>query len=947
MQQELLDCITFPYDDATRRKLLILYKQKESLFDGEILQEHLLSQPLLGVFLLLFAIFSLGSFVFAIIFIACRALGNCGAKRYQTHPTKGKRYVLFLVMVIISWVGLAGATVHFLTSAIALWNPPLDVDTNEVPDLHHQSGGHAALQRDRRDTDDMTVRQLFEDSDYVGDFEQIDATTAAAFVTEKLQPNSSTLSDLKQKKKLVDLKGAKRIRYFYGQHTKPSTAATSSTSSSPKYFAIKTKSNTEIKSKNPSTVSPQYGRQPHAGFMTRGIASVKAIRQPFVSDTWSNAGKQAYYRHHLSPTTNSSSSSLTAIVLDNSVTRTEQPDLVLSNPKEAAEVESLLHNFIANDSVEPAEKASTTTLVSTTTTEVTEPSTSVVTTMETTMGTSLSSEITSTEEATATPITSTTESENGHTTTIETAETEKEAETSTQPSESSEETDATTSIEISGEVSDFSEETQTPALGSEELFYTSDNPFVSLTSEGTTEAGTTSPTASVQTTASTTTSADTTVQTTTSKSTTLTTTTTTELPTESTTFTTLIKTTLPPATMPSTTTETEAATVRTTTAKTFRAPSRSDNVEKKHKTIYVEEDKLVALKVPPTLRVMQLNSTAALLRQQDPSEVPKIQRKSRFETRSTFPAEKLTVMSKQNTTSAVMPVFQEQTSWAARFFVLFIGIVMVLLTIPTPILVTAGTVCYMRSYHPMDRTAFSEKVGQLCVVLATVFLFFTPCLYFYLDVLLAYIHVYFAMCPSIRLLHQYKSLSLEELSMLDAKLSGSSNVQACRRSSEAYEGIWSACFAFVLFSIPTLLALFKLSKYYLRMKTEYYWNVGDGYGIIRPKVATTTDAVYGNIYGTVQRKRPGTKPPPRPVQRSPVADRATYGVYIETPTYGVFKLLELMHIEKTLPTTDKTMMEPSSFMKYVKDADTKLGLCKPQQVQRPGRVQGEVLDWRR
>ncbi|VDK58843.1 unnamed protein product [Cylicostephanus goldi] len=157
-----------------------------------------------------------------------------------------------------------------------------------------------ALQRARRDTDDMTVRQLFEDSDYVGDFEQIDATTAAAFVTEKLKPNSSHFEDLKSKKKLGNLKTAKRIPYFYGHRTKNSTA--SSTSPPPKYFVIKSKPNTEPKQKNPPIVPPQYGRQPHKGFMTRGIASVKAIRQPFVSDTWSNAGKQAYYRHHLSPT---------------------------------------------------------------------------------------------------------------------------------------------------------------------------------------------------------------------------------------------------------------------------------------------------------------------------------------------------------------------------------------------------------------------------------------------------------------------------------------------------------------------------------------------------------------------------------------------------------------------------------------------------------------------
>ncbi|KAK6047921.1 hypothetical protein COOONC_14574 [Cooperia oncophora] len=80
---QLLDGITFPYDDATRRHLLTVYRQKQSFLDGEIVQEHLLSQPLLCAVLIVFAIISLGTFLFSVIFVACRALGNCGAKRYQ------------------------------------------------------------------------------------------------------------------------------------------------------------------------------------------------------------------------------------------------------------------------------------------------------------------------------------------------------------------------------------------------------------------------------------------------------------------------------------------------------------------------------------------------------------------------------------------------------------------------------------------------------------------------------------------------------------------------------------------------------------------------------------------------------------------------------------------------------------------------------------------------
>ncbi|KAK6014430.1 hypothetical protein OSTOST_20184, partial [Ostertagia ostertagi] len=97
-------------------------------------------------------------------------------------------------------------------------------------------------------------------------------------------------------------------------------------------------------------------------------------------------------------------------------------------------------------------------------------------------------------------------------------------------------------------------------------------------------------------------------------------------------------------------------------------------------------------------------------------------------------------------------VYSPDSPWPVRISMVLIAIVMVLLVAPIPVLVTTGSVCYLRSYHPMDRSTFSEWVGQLCVVLATILLFFTPCLYIYLDVILVYIHVYYSMCPAVQLL---------------------------------------------------------------------------------------------------------------------------------------------------------------------------------------------------
>lgn len=49
----------------------------------DLLEEHLVNQPLLGCFILFLFFLTAVSLIFAIVFVACRALGHCGSKRYQ------------------------------------------------------------------------------------------------------------------------------------------------------------------------------------------------------------------------------------------------------------------------------------------------------------------------------------------------------------------------------------------------------------------------------------------------------------------------------------------------------------------------------------------------------------------------------------------------------------------------------------------------------------------------------------------------------------------------------------------------------------------------------------------------------------------------------------------------------------------------------------------------
>ncbi|KAL6734556.1 hypothetical protein Aduo_005083 [Ancylostoma duodenale] len=910
MHQQLLEGITFPYDDATRRKLLILYKQKESLLDSEIVQEHLLSQPLLGIVLLLFAVLSLTTFFFAIIFIACRALGNCGAKRYQPHPTNGRRYVFYLALIILSWVGLAGATIHFITAGAELWNLPIDSED----DAEHNSLVRLKYQRhavSQRDTEGKTVRQLFEDSDYAGDFEQLDSSTTSvpSFVTE---PQSNIFSS-----KHGEFKNVKRVRHYHGRRyrmnaTRPEIPRTS------RFFRIEPRTrvyaaemvlrhnSNHIPPEAPmrdvetnSLTAPPVPTSLHSGsvprqkqkatFEKRGKGTIKAIRQPFVSDTWINAGRQAFYKQNSSSKSNGPLPSA-SVVLDNSVTRPDPPAILLPpEPLNVVESEAVQRNTIANDGeIVTADRSSSVVV----TTALSSSSSKAETEAESTSSSTITTTLTS-----STPDT---ETVNSLRALIETTIFPDELENQESSTETSQDTTTEESTETSQEISDETTSEVVTSSGEAEAVAVNDESTDSVafsvptstspeptTSEWTTvaESSIEVTTETLPATASTTTSTTTTTTTTPEATTTPAT-----EPTTSTTKPTTMSTTSTPTTTTTTTSTTEAATTTVedipATEPTTISTTASKVLGRKWQDYASEEDRLQSSSI---FHVTQFNSTASLRKHRKKMGNS---RKARFESsHNTFPTETLLEPSAERNTTSVVESRSAQeghSSWAARIFVLFIGIIMVLLAIPTPLLVTAGTVCYMRSYHPMDRTMFSEKVGQICVVLATVLLFFSPCIYIYLDVLLAYIHIYFAMCPAVELLQQFKSLSLEEFAILDGVMSSGNAVEHCQGNLDAVERIWVACFAFALFSMPTVFALFKLSKYYLRMKTEYYWNVGDGYGVIRPKVATTKDAIYGNIYGTLQKKRPGSKPPPRPAERAP-SDVTAYGVYIDQPIYGAYQ----------------------------------------------------------
>lgn len=129
--------------------------------------------------------------------------------QFQAHPTNGRRYSLYLPLLIISWVGLAGATIHLLTSGASYWQQGADDVQNgadrayplrAVSGIFHfiifkgyfknmsKTFYFIDLQISKRQAQERNVFELFEDSDYDGDFEKVGDTSSQAFVIA--QPKS-------------------------------------------------------------------------------------------------------------------------------------------------------------------------------------------------------------------------------------------------------------------------------------------------------------------------------------------------------------------------------------------------------------------------------------------------------------------------------------------------------------------------------------------------------------------------------------------------------------------------------------------------------------------------------------------------------------------------------------------------------------------------------------
>ncbi|CAI4223125.1 unnamed protein product [Auanema sp. JU1783] len=891
-------------------------------------------QPVLAVIILSLTLVSFMILLFSIIFIGCRALGKCGAKRYQPHPTSGRHYSAHLVVFLCSWFLMATASSYYAYCGLHLWNiRPSVIQTSTSSE--HQN----AIQK--RSPVEQSVFDLFDNPDYQGDFEQIETTTSSfAFVTEKIEKGVRPRFPLHRLPRVQDSSedsppAVEQLPIFPINFT--SRVPLASTVISPIEIPARPKAELDFKrlldGEKLVTSNYEEGRGEHmsGAFVGDGIPRARNLISSSMKRPMFSLGTPTIRPDEVSAEMNPE-----GVITRTSLEDDPTPLSSVNTKQSSAEsstvsTEETLFETENNRSreilLETVQTPNSLAELIETTTDVT----SDVTTSEFLILSMNNDEPETTEISLDSTVTTTDSHENSEDNKIsETAETTVQSSISTNivtSAVSEENRNFTTSnvqeiVTVSNDISDnvlndettpvslpesrVSEEVTTLAsFRSDEVLSTSrpveDSSIVTdLKSETSTSSVDLSTGAIDKNLLSVLTEETTNTEDVTSRATdpsvTLdelnsnplpTTTTTTANVTDSEVTSTSRTSVMTESTeTPSTTDETTTVKIQelflvnsendlSETVSADPEPEAPQEIEERfgNKTEEREESVDVTSTLSPTITVLNTKSQPR-----------------RPTTVHTFPHTPLDESERRSITELLASPnlhpfrFLNTTAvvWIHRITFTILSILVLFILPCSLILILIGTICYIRSYHPMDRTRLSEKIGQFTVLLAVLFLFSLPIFILYIAMVLSYNHVYNSICPDIQLQYQHHlglliGTSFNTLSSNSHRLLA--NTENCFRSQEPILGLWMSAAVFVLSALPFVFSLFKLSKYYLRMKTEYYWTIAD-YGTIYAKRALHTDAIYGNIYGTLRSKRPTSRPPPAPNN-----ENAIYG---ESPVYGTY-----------------------------------------------------------
>ncbi|CAI2323818.1 unnamed protein product [Caenorhabditis sp. 36 PRJEB53466] len=143
-----------------------IFDPEKDLFDSDLIEEHIGSQPLLAASLFSLIACSFGLVVFAVIFLTCRLRGQCGSQKYQEYPSNSTNYAIYLMLFFISWIIVTSASAYFVLAGAGFWSEKLDA---RKPALKF-SNSSIRLSR-------SAISELFVNYDYHGDFENVSDTS--------------------------------------------------------------------------------------------------------------------------------------------------------------------------------------------------------------------------------------------------------------------------------------------------------------------------------------------------------------------------------------------------------------------------------------------------------------------------------------------------------------------------------------------------------------------------------------------------------------------------------------------------------------------------------------------------------------------------------------------------------------------------------------------------
>ncbi|MFH4979622.1 hypothetical protein AB6A40_006331 [Gnathostoma spinigerum] len=217
-------------------------------------------------------------------------------------------------------------------------------------------------------------------------------------------------------------------------------------------------------------------------------------------------------------------------------------------------------------------------------------------------------------------------------------------------------------------------------------------------------------------------------------------------------------------------------------------------------------------------------------------------------TTSVSPNDQADIVNKKAFEAFEVNTMRETPIYAANLAILItVGILIITFLFVSLITVLTGTFCYAWNYHPLDRSELSHRIGVWTVRLFVALLFLAPLLVLLADVTFAYAQMHYQLCPKTRrnmviervevfLNGIHSSVERRRMAnVIETNINGELQQlikNECLRSARNINIVWMSELVMGIVAAPCSMILMCISKYFLRMKTEYYWDINDHYSTL-------------------------------------------------------------------------------------------------------------------